>query len=152
MNTVKRVVRPTRLTWKNLAFPRLDTPPFLILFINSICNLTCEHCFYWQNLNRRDDLTVEEIFSLARDMGRIENLNLSGGEPFLRAEFAEICRFFIQNNGVGQIYVPTNGFFTERTITALKKGFEESSLRLFAYELSIDGMPEYHNRFRATPN
>jgi MoaA/NifB/PqqE/SkfB family radical SAM enzyme len=151
MNTVERVVRHTRLTWKNLAFPHVSTPPFLILFINSICNLTCEHCFYWKNLNQRDDLTVEEIFALARDLGRIENLNLSGGEPFLRPEFAEICKFFINNNGVEQIYVPTNGYFTERTIHALKSIFEEKSLELFVCELSIDGMPEYHNRFRGNP-
>jgi MoaA/NifB/PqqE/SkfB family radical SAM enzyme len=151
MNTVERVVRHTRLTWKNLAFPHVSTPPFLILFINSICNLTCEHCFYWKNLNQRDDLTVEEIFALARDLGRIENLNLSGGEPFLRPEFAEICKFFINNNGVEQIYVPTNGYFTERTINALKSIFEEKSLELFVCELSIDGMPEYHNRFRGNP-
>ena len=151
MNTVERVVRHSRLTWKNLAFPHVSTPPFLILFINSICNLTCEHCFYWKNLNQRDDLSVEEIFALARDLGRIENLNLSGGEPFLRAEFAEICKFFINNNGVEQIYVPTNGYFTERTINALKSIFEEKSLELFVCELSIDGMPEYHNRFRGNP-
>jgi len=151
MNTVERVVRHTRLTWKNLAFPHVSTPPFLILFINSICNLTCEHCFYWKNLNQRDDLTVEEIFALARDLGRIENLNLSGGEPFLRPEFAEICKFFINNNGVEQIYVPTNGYFTERTINALKSIFEEKNLELFVCELSIDGMPEYHNRFRGNP-
>jgi len=148
MNTIERIVRHGKLTWKNLAFPSVGTPPFLILFINSICNLTCEHCFYWRNLNQRDDLKVEEIFALARDLGRIENLNLSGGEPFLRAEFAEICRFFIQNNGVEQIYVPTNGYFTERTINALKSIFEEESLKLFVCELSIDGMPEYHDRFR----
>jgi MoaA/NifB/PqqE/SkfB family radical SAM enzyme len=151
MNTVERVVRHTRLTLKNLAFPHVSTPPFLILFINSICNLTCEHCFYWKNLNQRDDLTVEEIFALARDLGRIENLNLSGGEPFLRPEFAEICKFFINNNGVEQIYVPTNGYFTERTINALRSIFEEKSLELFVCELSIDGMPEYHNRFRGNP-
>ena len=148
MNTIARIVRHGKLTWKNLAFPSVGTPPFLILFINSICNLTCEHCFYWRNLNQRDDLTVEEIFALARDLGRIENLNLSGGEPFLRPEFAEICRFFIQNNGVEQIYVPTNGYFTERTIKALHSIFEEKSLKLFVCELSIDGMPEYHDRFR----
>ena len=148
MNTVERIVRHGKLTWKNLGFPSVGTPPFLILFINSICNLTCEHCFYWRNLNQRDDLKVEEIFALARDLGRIENLNLSGGEPFLRAEFAEICRFFIQNNSVGQIYVPTNGYFTERTIKALNSIFEEKSLELFVCELSIDGMPEYHDRFR----
>jgi len=151
MNTIERIFRHGKLTWKNLAFPTVGTPPFLILFINSICNLTCEHCFYWRNLNQRDDLKVEEIFALARDLGRIENLNLSGGEPFLRTEFAEICRFFIQNNGVEQIYVPTNGYFTERTIKALKNIFEEKSLKLFVCELSIDGMPEYHDRFRGNP-
>lgn len=151
MNTIERVTRHARLTWKNLAFPQVPTPPFLILFINSICNLTCEHCFYWRNLNRRDDLKVEEILALSEELGRIENLNLSGGEPFLRPEFAEICRFFINNNGVEQIYVPTNGYFTERTINALKSVFEEQSLKLFVCELSIDGMPEYHNRFRGNP-
>ncbi len=151
MKTLDRVTRHARLTWQNLAFPHPPTPPFLILFINSICNLTCEHCFYWRNLNRRDDLKVEEILALSKGLGRIENLNLSGGEPFLRAEFAEICRFFIQNNGVEQIYVPTNGYFSDRTVSALKSVFEEKSLKLFVCELSIDGMPEYHNRFRGNP-
>src|SRR5579863_658298 len=102
MNTVERVVRHTRLTWKNLAFPHVSTPPFLILFINSICNLTCEHCFYWKSLNRRDDLTFDEIKALSEELGTIENLNLSGGEPFIRAEFADIVRLFIRNNNVTQ--------------------------------------------------
>jgi MoaA/NifB/PqqE/SkfB family radical SAM enzyme len=150
MRALERLARHARITWKNLAFPEVPSPPFLILFINSICNLTCEHCFYWRNLNRRDDLTVEEVFSLARELGRVENLNLSGGEPFLRSEFAEICRFFITNNGVEQIYVPTNGYFTDRTVRALKSIFEEKSLKLFVCELSIDGMLEYHNKFRGS--
>jgi AdoMet-dependent heme synthase len=151
MNSFERLVRHARITWENLAFPHVPSPPFLILFINSICNLTCEHCFYWRNLNRRDDLTLDEILSLARELGRVENLNLSGGEPFLRAEFAEICRFFISNNGVEQIYVPTNGYFTERMIKALTSVFQEKTLKLFVCELSIDGMPEYHNKFRGSP-
>jgi sulfatase maturation enzyme AslB (radical SAM superfamily) len=151
MNTIERVARHTKLSWKSLGFPQVSTPPFLILFINSICNLTCEHCFYWRNLNQRDDLKVEEIFALSRELGRIENLNLSGGEPFLRPEFAEICQCFIRNNGVKQIYVPTNGYFTERTMKALKTIFQEQTLKLFVCELSIDGMPEYHNRFRGNP-
>ena len=66
----------------------MPSPPFLILFINSLCNMKCEHCFYWQQLNQRDDLTFEEIVALSEELGPIENLNLSGGEPFLRKEFA----------------------------------------------------------------
>src|SRR5579864_4492194 len=142
MKSLERIRRHARITARN--YQTQPSPPFLILFINSICNQKCEHCFYWKNLNRRDDLTTEELFALSRSLGRIENLNLSGGEPFLRPEFGEICRQFIQNNGVEQIYVPTNGYFHERTINALKSVFEEKSLKLFVCELSIDGMPEYH--------
>jgi MoaA/NifB/PqqE/SkfB family radical SAM enzyme len=151
LSPVKRLARHARLTWKASGMAPVTTPPFLILFINSICNLTCEHCFYWRNLNRRDDLTYDEIVALSREFGRIENLNLSGGEPFLRPEFADICRQFITHNGVEQIYVPTNGYFTERTLKALRGVFEEKTLRMFVCELSIDGTPDYHNKFRGNP-
>jgi len=125
-----------------------STPPFLVLFINSICNLTCDHCFYWRDLNQRDDLTYDEIKKLSEDLGPIDNLNLSGGEPFIRKEFAEIVRTFVRNNGVKQVYVPTNGYFTNRTEKALRNVLEEGDLMLFACELSLDGMPAYHNKFR----
>src|SRR5579871_279378 len=141
MNTIERIVRHARLTAKTFgAADDPGTPPFLILFINSICNQTCEHCFYWKNLNRRDDLTVDELRRLSESLGRIENLNLSGGEPFLRPEFAEICGFFITNNGVRQIYVPSNGSMTERTIRAVEQVLQHRDLELFAVELSLDGM------------
>ncbi len=147
-----RLLRHTRLTRLAGRAPhRPGTPPFLILFINSICNQTCEHCFYWQNLNRRDDLTVEELDALSRDLGRLEILNLSGGEPFLRNEFAQICRTFIQRNGVEQIYVPTNGSFANRTVKAVEDVLREPRLKLFAVELSLDGMHAYHDRFRGMP-
>src|ERR671937_1748461 len=115
MSIMSRVSRHTKLSLKAIGHQKRQTPPFMIVFINSICNLTCEHCFYWRNLNRRDDLTYDEFRKLSLELGHFENLNLSGGEPFLRPEFAEICSLFIENNGVKQIYVPTNGYFTERT-------------------------------------
>ncbi len=148
MRLWERAVRHARITWRNYQPGAAPSPPFLILFINSICNQTCEHCFYWRNLNRPDDLTVEELDRLSRELGRVETLNLSGGEPFLRKEFGQICRFFIQRNRVEQIYVPTNGSFADRTVRALEEVFQERSLRLFAIELSLDGMPEFHNAFR----
>src|SRR4029077_21119139 len=125
--------------------------PFLILFINSICNMKCEHCFYWENLNRRDDLTKDEIFALSDSLGQIENLNLSGGEPFLRKEFAEICRRFVQQNAVRQIYVPTNGWYTDKIIDEVTETLKESALELLAIELSLDGMAAFHDKFRVAP-
>ncbi len=149
MNMLGRIVRHARITWMN--YQNLPSPPFLILFINSICNMKCAHCFYWSNLNRRDDLTKEELFALSRSLGRIENLNLSGGEPFLRREFSDICRQFIRHNEVRQIYVPTNGYYTEKTVRQISETLREKKLELFVVELSLDGMPEFHNKFRVSP-
>jgi len=146
-----RVRRHVRLTRQARGPVRDETPPFLVLFINSICNLTCEHCFYWRNLNQRDDLTLEEIKALSADLGPIENLNLSGGEPFIRTEFDEIVRTFIRNNGVKQVYVPTSGYFRDKTERALRSVLEEPDLILFACEISLDGTEAYHNTFRGSP-
>jgi len=149
MNLPSRILRHARITLQDCK--RLPSPPLLVLFISSICNMRCEHCFYWRNLNRRDDLTRDEIFSLSRSLGRIENLNLSGGEPFLRKEFVEICLQFIRQNRVRQIYVPTNGWYTDRIVEQVSLTLEEPGLDLFVVELSLDGMGEYHDRFRGTP-
>ena len=152
MNVINRIVRHGRLNWQALSATKAPSPPFLILFINSTCNMKCEHCFYWQNLNRRDDLAFEELVDLSHQLGNIENLNLSGGEPFMRKEFGAICRQFIRRNKVKEIYVPTNGYFTEKTIAQIKETLKENSLRLFVIELSLDGMAEFHDEFRVTKN
>lgn len=143
-----RILRHLKLTKTARTPVDGTTPPFLVLFINSICNLTCDHCFYWRDLNQRNDLSFEEIRALSEDIGPLEILNLSGGEPFIRKEFADIVRLFIRNNGVREVYVPSNGYFTERTEKALRSVLEEKDLMLFAVEISLDGMPEYHDKFR----
>jgi len=146
MHILARIARHARLTLAT--YRRRPSPPFLVLFINSMCNMTCEHCFYWTSLNKRDDLTRDEIFALSRSLGPIEVLNLSGGEPFLRKEFAEICGQFIRHNHVRQIYVPSNGWYTDKTVKAISQVLEEPTLDLFAIELSLDGMADFHDRFR----
>ncbi len=151
MKFAERVARHVRITRQN--YEELPSPPFLVLFINSICNMKCDHCFYWRSLNGKDDLTFEEFVALSEALGKIENLNLSGGEPFIRKEFADICRQFIQHNGVRQIYVPTNGYFTKWTVEKISEILEnEPDLEMFVAEISLDGMPSFHDEFRVAKN
>ncbi len=93
-----RLRRHVELSRQALGRPDGATPPLLVLFVNSICNLTCEHCFYWRSLNQRDDLSYEELERLSADLDPIENLNLSGGEPFLRKDVDRVVRLFVRNN------------------------------------------------------
>ncbi len=151
MSIVSRVQRHTQLSLRAREHRDGETPPFLIVFINSICNLTCEHCFYWKELNQRNDLSFADFEQLTSDLGQFDTLNLSGGEPFIRADFGEICGLFITKNGVKQIYVPTNGYFTAKCEKSLRKVLAHKSLDRFVCEISLDGMPEYHNRFRGNP-
>jgi len=149
MNVLDRITRHARLTAANVLEPK--SPPFLILFINSTCNQKCEHCFYWSSLNKRDDLTRDEIFALSDDLGRVENLSLSGGEPFMRREFGEICRKFIRDNGTRQIYVPTNAYWTKKMVAQITETLKEPELEYFVAEFSLDGLGEFHDRFRGSP-
>jgi molybdenum cofactor biosynthesis enzyme MoaA len=151
MSIATRIKRHAKLSLRAANHKERQTPPFMIVFINSICNLTCEHCFYWQNLNQRNDLKFEEFERLSLELGDFENLNLSGGEPFIQQEFGEICLLFTENNNVKNIYVPTNGYFTDRTEKSLRKVLQSKTLKMFFCEISLDGMPEYHNRFRGNP-
>ena len=143
-----RVARHVRLSRKADADAPIGSPPFLIVFINSVCNLACEHCFYWKSLNRPDDLEYADFDRLTSELGPIENLNVSGGEPFLRPDFAEIVGLFIRRNGARNVYVPTNGWFTEKTVAAVEGVLGESTLDRIVIELSLDGLPERHDRFR----
>lgn len=148
MSIVKRISRHTRLSFQAVSNGKFRTPPFLTLFVNSACNLRCEHCFYWSNLNRKDDLTLDEIISFSNDYGSFENLNLSGGEPFMREDMGEICRHFVRNNRVKQIYIPTNAYFPDKAERHILEILKEPVLELLGVEISLDGMPGYHNRLR----
>lgn len=148
MKILKRIERHIKISDQAVFNKYVKPPPFLILFITSTCNLRCEHCFYWRSLNKNDDLSFDEIISFAKDYGSFENLNLSGGEPFIRDEIGEICRFFIRNNRVKQIYIPTNGYFTDRIEKQVLEILKEPDLQLLGIEISLDGMFDYHNRLR----
>src|SRR5262249_49153220 len=81
----------------------------LIFFVTSKCNAKCDFCFYWDQLNRQGDLSVDEIRKISATMPRFQRLLFSGGETFMRKELVEIVSLFHRQNGVATINLPTNG-------------------------------------------
>ncbi len=102
-----------------------------------------------QSAQRSGVLGFEPRFT--SDLGQFDTLNFSGGEPFIRPDFGEICGLFITKNGVKQIYVPTNGYFTDKCEKSLRKVLQHKSLDRFVCEISLDGMPEYHQPIPGQP-
>ena len=123
----------------------------VIFFVTSACNARCRTCFYWLELNRKGDMTFDEITKLSSTMPTFHDLWLSGGEPFLRKDLADIIHLFYTNNNIRDVRIPTNGLPTEqtlKTVTAVLEACPEIQLEV---DISIDGFSETHDRIRAVP-
>ena len=121
----------------------------VILFVTSICNARCRTCFYWLELNRKGDMTYDELTKLSSTMPKFQDLWLSGGEPFLRKDLAEVVTLFHNNNGIRGVRIPTNGLLTEETIKVAKAILDRCPGIQLELDISIDGFGETHDRIRA---
>lgn len=131
-------------TW----FRRLDSPNRLVLDVTRRCNLRCSMCRTWED-PRRDELSVPEIADLIRQLPRLTWLDVTGGEPFLRADAFELLTTIArEGRALTVLHFPTNGWFTRRiveTCTAIVDARPELQLIV---TVSIDGPPAVHDRIR----
>ncbi|MCH6554206.1 MAG: 4Fe-4S cluster-binding domain-containing protein, partial [Acidobacteria bacterium] len=86
----------------------------LFLFVTSRCNSLCRTCFYWDQLNKNQDLSFEQIETVSRTAPPFGKLWLSGGEPFMREGLDEIISLFYRNNHIRSLNLPTNGLLPDK--------------------------------------
>lgn len=143
-------------------------PVSLIHFVTNKCNARCPHCFldfesepaeYDETSsisileanprNRGNELTIAEIDRLTRRLGPcLSNVNLTGGEPFLRKDLIEIAQLYFRNAGVRTIFISTHGGFTDRILSFAKQLSTEFPKRQLIFSISIDQLRERHDETR----
>lgn len=126
-------------------------PPIqLTYFITSRCNLRCEHCFYWKELDsdHSHELKLEEIEKIAQSLPRLLVLSLTGGEPFVRKDIEEIYNIFAKETRTHLITISTNGFYQKRMGEIIPKILESHPNTNLMIYLSIDGPEEIHDEIR----
>lgn len=123
----------------------LDT---LIFFVTSRCNFRCKTCFYWESLNRSDDLELSEIERLSRSMNPFNVLLVSGGEPFLRKDLSDIVASFHANNNVKTVSLPTNAYLTGDIIEQTSRLLRAAPALEVIVRLSLDGLNKTHDIIR----
>jgi MoaA/NifB/PqqE/SkfB family radical SAM enzyme len=129
------------------------TPLYLIFFATSYCNLKCEHCFYWKELNvKRDELNLEEIEKIAKNMDDLLFLRLTGGEPTLRKDLPEIVKIFYDNNNLRNVGISTAGFLTKRVLSHAERILELCPGLELEFCISIDDTERFHDLNRGIPN
>ena len=125
---------------------------FIILYVTNRCNFRCNFCFYYAEIEKGrkpNELTVDEIDRIARSTGRLLQLSMTGGEPFIRKELAAITATMIENTGVRYITIPTNASLTPQMVRYLETVLPKYPDTFFRLTFSIDGIGEEHDRNRS---
>lgn len=131
-------------------FPKGDPLQF-IFFITSKCNLRCKHCFYLENLhNSKDELSLEEIEKISQKMGNLLWLSLTGGEPFLRKDVAQIAEIFYRNNKFNILNLCTNATLGKQIIQSTSEICKICKNAHIIIYVSLDGLEKTHDQIRGS--
>lgn len=109
--------------------------------VNNVCNLDCKHCRVSQK-NNKEQLSQKQAKELLSQLwySGITDLNLSGGEPFLRKDLFELLEFC---NKFESIVITTNGTLIDEEVC--KKLTKFTNVKL---SISLDGKEATHDEFR----
>ncbi len=116
--------------------------------ITNRCMLNCKHCYDWENIDKQDHLTLEQlkmILSKIMEQG-IRHIQISGGEPLVR--FNDLILLLKEASDKVDFWLLTSGFgLTPEKAKALKLA------GLVGVSISLDHWEEKsHNNFRNNRN
>ena len=108
-------------------------------------------CFNWQNIQQaseRKELTLAEIDKISKHFSRLMELNISGGEPFLRKDLVEILQCFYKNSHTRLFTIPTNSSNPDRIIEFVEKMITLMPLGWFRITISLSHLREENDKIR----
>ncbi len=113
------------------------TPKILTFFVTNRCNARCSHCFNWKT-QPTAELSLEEIKKI--DFSVFESISVTGGEPTLREDLAEVCSHVARN----KIYINTNGLLPRR----IQEVITRVGVGMVDVTVSLDGTRDVHDQIR----
>lgn len=148
---VKRSIIQQFVSYRKKQLDSLEGPSNLFYFVTNRCNMNCKHCFYKSEINKGcEELLLEEIEKIANSLRKsLSSVSVTGGEPLLRKDLAEICMAFYNYVHVTVIAIATNGYFPERTTNLVRYLLNNTDIDI-SVRVSLDGPLEVHNEIRRT--
>lgn len=122
------------------------TPGFITYYVTLKCNHRCFFCDVWKRDKANNgEMNLEEIEKAFSTVPKIEVLRISGGEPFMRKDIADIVNVLDERLSPGIIHFTTNGLSSEKT---LRDVMRMKSKRKIHIKVSIDNLREKHDAGR----
>lgn len=101
------------------------------------CNARCHMCNTWEHPTHPDEeLKADDL----RTLPKLDFANITGGEPFLRDDLAEIVE--VLKTKADRIVVSTNGYFTDRVVELARRYPD------LGFRISLEGLPAANDELR----
>ncbi len=113
-------------------------PTDAILAVNHRCNTFCAMCDIWSK-PERGELPPEFYRRVPKSL---KNVNISGGEPFLRDDIPEIIAVLRDHLDEPRFVFSTNGMLTDKIV---KQAVQMAPV---AIRVSVDGVGATHDKIR----
>ena len=121
--------------------PRPSWCTYLVTFR---CNARCKMCDSWR-MKPGSELTTPQVGEVFRKIGPLDVVRLTGGEPFVRDDFAELAQEAFDASSPGVLHITTNGSFPDRIVEFARQFPAPRRLR---FMVSLDGLAEEHDANR----
>lgn len=139
-------------------------PINLTLSVTNSCQSRCKTCSIWQMYRGgrgsrcgrvQDEMTLADFEKLFESLGHVYFVNISGGEPFLRADLARVVELANVLLTPGVIHIPTNAVMPERieevTEDILSRLSASGRKVVVTVKPSFDGLGQLHDEIRGVP-
>ena len=125
---------------------KISSPKDAVLAITYRCNSRCRMCNIWQ----KDDFTGEITPDIYQNLPKsLRDINLSGGEPFLRDDITLIVQTIKQRCKSAKLVISTNGFATDLITSKMREILP--IVPEVGVAVSLDGVGEAHDQVRGVP-
>lgn len=129
-------------------------PISLTVSVTNKCNSRCRTCFLWKLYRDKPDLEKREFetWEFERTFESISApifwVTMSGGEPFLRPDLADICSAFNKYCTPKIINIPTNSLLPKVIEVKTKEILQRCNGADLVINLSLDGVGDIHDKIR----
>lgn len=117
-----------------------------VIAITYNCNSRCVMCDIWK-IKDFPELPPSEYAKIPKTL---RDINISGGEPFLRTDIADIIAVIQKRCPKARMVISTNGFMPTLIETQMKKILAIKPD--IGVAVSVDGYGDMHEKIRGIPN
>lgn len=119
----------------------MESIKFASIIVTYRCNARCHMCNTWQYPTKSKDEIGVDVYE---KLPFISTINVTGGEPFLRADLDDIITVLKKKSK--RLVISSNGFFTDRIIKLFEKH------KNIGIRISIEGLPKANDELRGIKN